>query len=76
MRILSLAAGVLPEFPAEVVADAAGDPGYPFAGFPVDPKPWAAGGTRRVKERVAGTGPAGLHVAPGGRPAALPLFLF
>jgi sugar phosphate isomerase/epimerase len=64
MRALSLAAGVLPEFPAEVVADAAGDAGYPFAGFTVDPETWDASETRRVKERVSAHGLGVLDVEP------------
>lgn len=53
MRSLSLAAGVLPEFEAETVADAAGVAGYPFAGFTVDPEHWDDARTKRVKERIA-----------------------
>jgi len=52
MNPLSLAAGVLPEHGAEVVADAAGDAGYPFAGFTIDPQEWDTATTRRVKDRV------------------------
>jgi sugar phosphate isomerase/epimerase len=69
MRILSLAAGVLPEFPADVVADAAGDAGYPFAGFTVDPETWDASETRRVKERVSANGIGVLDVEPVWIPA-------
>ena len=64
MRALSLAAGVLPEFPAEIVAGAAGAAGYPFAGFTVDPETWEASETRRVKERVASEGIGVLDVEP------------
>jgi sugar phosphate isomerase/epimerase len=56
MNSLSLAAGVLPEYGADVVADAAGEAGYAYAGFTVDPENWDAATTRRVKERVAAHG--------------------
>jgi sugar phosphate isomerase/epimerase len=52
MNSLSLAAGVLPEFGADVVADAAGEAGYPFAGFTIDPEIWDAAMTSRVRRRV------------------------
>jgi sugar phosphate isomerase/epimerase len=51
-RPLSLAAGVLPEFPADAVAEAAGRAGFPMAGFTVDPAAWDDAMTRRVRERV------------------------
>ena len=54
MHLLSLAAGVLPEFDAEVVAGAAGEAGYPFAGFTINPETWDAPRARLVKERLAG----------------------
>jgi len=56
MNSLSLAAGVLPEFGADVVADAAGEAGYPFAGFTVDPENWDAAMTSSVKRRVEAHG--------------------
>lgn len=56
MNPLSLAAGVLPEHDAEVVADAAGEAGYPFAGFTIDPGSWDAATTRRVEKRVKAHG--------------------
>ena len=71
MNSLSLAAGVLPEHGAEVVADAAGEAGYPFAGFTIDPREWDAATTRRVKDRVQSHGIGVLDVEvvwilPGG----------
>lgn len=51
-RALSLAAGVLPEFGADVVADAAGAAGFPMAGFTIDPTLWSDAMTRRVRQRV------------------------
>lgn len=51
-RALSLAAGVLPEFGADVVAEAAGAAGFPMVGFTVDPTTWSDAMTRRVRERV------------------------
>lgn len=71
MNPISLAAGVLPEYDAEVVADAAGESGYPYAGFTINPETWDAARARLVKERVAAHGIGVLDVEvvwilPGG----------
>jgi sugar phosphate isomerase/epimerase len=66
---LSLAAGVLPEFGAEVVANAAGEAGYPFAGFTIDPQDWNPAKTRSVKEQVNAHGIGVLDVEPVWIPA-------
>jgi len=71
MNPLSLAAGVLPEYDAEIVAEAAGEAGYPYAGFTIDPQTWDAARARLVKERVAAHGIGVLDVEvvwilPGG----------
>jgi sugar phosphate isomerase/epimerase len=50
---LSLAAGVLPEFRADAVAEAAGRAGFPMVGFTVEPADWDDAMTRRVRDRVA-----------------------
>jgi sugar phosphate isomerase/epimerase len=50
---LSLAAGALPEFSAETVADAAGRAGFSLVGFTVDPATWSGETTRRVRAQLA-----------------------
>jgi len=52
MNSLSLAAGVLPEYGADIVADAAGEAGFPLAGFTIDPENWDAAMTSRVRSRI------------------------
>ncbi len=52
MHELSLAAGALPEFTADVVAEAAGRAGFGMAGFTVDPASWDGAMTRRVARLV------------------------
>lgn len=71
MHALSLAAGVLPEFAPDVVAAAAADAGYPFAGFTIDPGSWDAAMSRQVKGIVESEGLGVLDVEvvwiePGG----------
>lgn len=58
-RILSLAAGVLPEFTPEQTAGAAAEAGFPAVGIWVDPKTWTAATARGVRAR---TRDAGLEV--------------
>ena len=47
---LSLAAGVLPEFTADQVAEAAAAAGFGMAGFTAHPERWNTGMTRRVRQ--------------------------
>ncbi|HEX7034160.1 MAG TPA: TIM barrel protein [Pseudomonadales bacterium] len=52
MHALSLAAGVLPDFPPEAVVDAAGHAGFGMVGLTVRPEQWSAETTRRVRGRL------------------------
>lgn len=52
MHALSLAAGVLPDFPPEAIVDAAGQAGFSMVGLTVQPERWTAETTRRVRERL------------------------
>jgi sugar phosphate isomerase/epimerase len=49
---LSLAAGVLPEFAPDRVAEAAGRAGFPMTGFTIEPGNWTADTAKRVRQRV------------------------
>jgi sugar phosphate isomerase/epimerase len=51
--LLSLAAGVLPEFPPEEIVDAAGVAGFPASGIWFDPGTWTDATTRRVRAALA-----------------------
>lgn len=66
---LSLAAGVLPEFEPEVVAYAAAEARYPFAGFTIDPSSWSPARTRALAEQVKAAGIGVLDVEPVWIPA-------
>lgn len=59
---LSLAAGVLPEFRADTVAEAAGCAGFAMVGFTVQPADWDGAATRHVRELVRHWGLAVLDV--------------
>jgi sugar phosphate isomerase/epimerase len=50
---LSLAAGALPEFGANVVAASAGQAGFPLVGLTVNPAVWNDATTRSVRKRLA-----------------------
>jgi sugar phosphate isomerase/epimerase len=50
--LLSLAAGVLPEFPPESIVAAAGAAGYPAAGIWFDPDSWSDSVTGRVRRAL------------------------
>lgn len=50
--MLSLAAGVLPEFPPDVIVAAAAEAGYPASGIWFDPQTWSDSTTRRVRDRL------------------------
>jgi len=52
-HILSLAAGTLPEFTPQQVADAAGKTGFSHVGFTIDPEHWNAAALRKTKAVVA-----------------------
>jgi sugar phosphate isomerase/epimerase len=51
--LVSLAAGVLPEFPPEVIVAAAAESGYPASGIWFDPATWTDATTRRVRTELA-----------------------
>lgn len=53
MNPLSLAAGVLPEFPPEKVAQAGAAAGYSWVGFTIDPSDWSNLRTQRLRSLVA-----------------------
>lgn len=55
-RRLSLASGVLPEFDAPAVIEAAAAAGYDAAGLWVDPRLWTAKDTREARAALARTG--------------------
>jgi len=54
--LLSLAAGVLPEFPPEAIVAAAAAAGYPASGVWFDPATWTDATTRRVRSRLEAGG--------------------
>ena len=62
MRLLSLAAGVLPEFAPEQVAEAAAASGFKAVGFTVVPETWTDATTARVQDILGGAGVAVLDV--------------
>ncbi len=64
MHLLSLAAGVLPEFSPEEIARAAVESGFKATGFTVKPEEWTAETTRRVQDILRGTGVEVLDVEP------------
>lgn len=64
MHLLSLAAGVLPEFSPEEIARAAVESGFKATGFTVKPDEWTAATTRRVQDILRGTGVEVLDVEP------------
>jgi sugar phosphate isomerase/epimerase len=49
LPLLSLAAGVLPEFPPDEIVGAAGAAGYPASGIWFDPETWTDATTQRVR---------------------------
>ncbi|MCB1689766.1 MAG: TIM barrel protein [Halioglobus sp.] len=74
-RLISLAAGVVQEFPAEDAVRAAAPAGFNAAGIWCDTQTWNAATTRRVEEALAETGicPLDLEVVwlkPGEAPTA------
>jgi sugar phosphate isomerase/epimerase len=50
--LLSLAAGVLPEFPPDVIVAAAAESGYPASGIWFDPATWTSATTGRVRSAL------------------------
>lgn len=52
---LSLAAGLLPEFDAAVVARTAAEAGFSHAGFTIPPATWTPQMTREVRQQIAAT---------------------
>ena len=52
-RLLSLAAGVLPEFPPDAIVRAAAEAGYPASGIWCDMQTWTAETTRAVARALA-----------------------
>lgn len=52
-HILSLAAGTLPEFTPDIVADAAGRAGFTHAGFTIKPDKWDAAALKATKAAIA-----------------------
>lgn len=56
MNPLSLAAGVLPEFQPEQVAEAAAQAGYELAGFTIEPETWSASRTTRLRSQLTALG--------------------
>ena len=61
-RLISLAAGVLPEFKPEEMAAAGAAAGWPAVGIWVDPATWTGAVARDVRQRVADAGIAVLDV--------------
>jgi sugar phosphate isomerase/epimerase len=51
--LLSLAAGVLPEFPPDEIVNAAGVAGFPASGIWFDPETWTDATTERVRAALA-----------------------
>ena len=64
MHLLSLAAGVLPEFSPEDIAKAAVESGFRATGFTVKPEEWTDQTTRNVQSILRGTGVEVLDVEP------------
>lgn len=62
MHAISLASGVLPEFDAVAVIEAARFAGFDAAGLWVDPAEWTAAHTRAAKSALAQTGVPALDV--------------
>lgn len=56
MNPLSLAAGVLPEYAPEAVAQAADQAGYEFVGFTIEPETWSAARTLTLRSQLSGSG--------------------
>ena len=56
MRSISLASGVLPEFDAATVIEAAGASGFDAAGIWVEPADWTAAHTKAARAALAQTG--------------------
>jgi sugar phosphate isomerase/epimerase len=52
-HVLSLAAGTLPEFAPDVIADAAGSAGFSHVGFTIEPELWTAELARETAKQVA-----------------------
>lgn len=80
LPLLSLAAGVLPEFPPDTIVRAAIDAGYPAAGIWVDADTWTERTTRAVKSLLDGSGIVALDaevvwIEPGPTPNAAGLKL-
>ncbi len=59
---LSLAAGTLPEFGPDRVAEAAGEAGFSHVGFTIEPERWDAAMARRTKDAIANHGLSVLDV--------------
>ncbi len=59
---LSLAAGTLPEFGPDRVAQAAGEAGFSHVGFTIEPDKWDAAMAKRTKDAIAGHGLSVLDV--------------
>ena len=62
LPLLSLAAGVLPEFSPEQTIAAAIDAGWPAAGIWYDPETWTIATTAEVRDRAADAGLAILDI--------------
>lgn len=62
LPLLSLAAGVLPEFSPEQTIAAAIDAGWPAAGIWYDPETWTTATTAEVRDRAADAGLAILDI--------------
>jgi len=60
--LLSLAAGVLPEFPPEAIVRAAAQAGYPASGIWFDPETWTEATTRAVQTELSGLVPLDIEV--------------
>lgn len=63
-RLLSLAAGVLPEFSADAIVAAAAAAGYRATGVWFDPKTWDAAMTRRIRALLRDEGLVALDIEP------------
>ncbi len=63
-RLLSLAAGVMIEFPAEEVVSAAAAAGWPACGIWFDLEQWSDAREREIKRRLDDTGVVALDIEP------------
>ena len=63
-QLLSLAAGVLPEFSSDVVVAAAAAAGYRATGIWFDPKTWDSAMTRRIRALLRDEGLVALDIEP------------